>query len=71
MAVLRLRSGEFGFADTNGAKLSGDQRLECELTFRDGRLVFDRNGLSRPDWTTLPADYGKTGDRRWDAISPR
>jgi dihydroorotase len=58
VAVLRLERGAFGFVDSYGARMSGDQRLVCELTIRDGKVVYDLNGISRPEWTTLPAEYG-------------
>jgi dihydroorotase len=70
VAVLRLETGKFGFTDMNGARMDGTRRLICELTLRDGKVVYDLNGISRPDWTTLPADYGKTGDAAWDAVTP-
>jgi dihydroorotase len=66
VAVLRLEQGDFGFLDMYGARLRGRQKLSCEMTLRDGRIVYELNGLSRPDWTTLPKDYRSTGDRRWD-----
>jgi dihydroorotase len=69
VAVLRLEKGNFGYADMRGARLKGNQKLVCEMTLRDGRIVYDLNGLSRPDWTTLPKDYGAVGDPRWDAIN--
>jgi len=70
VAVLRLERGRFGFADMYGARLQADERLICELTVRDGKVVYDLNGLARPDWRTLPADYRQTGDARWDGINP-
>ncbi len=70
IAILRLEEGNFGFADMYGARLGGKQRLTCELTLRDGKVVWDLNALSRPDWQTLPKDYKNSGDRRWDAINP-
>jgi dihydroorotase len=70
VAVLRLERGRFGFADMYGARLDSTQRLMCELTVRDGKVVYDLNGLSRPDWKSLPADYRQTGDPRWDGINP-
>ena len=39
---------------------AGSTRLVCELTLRDGNVVFDLNGLTKPDWETLPPDYGST-----------
>ena len=46
------------------------ERLMCELTVRDGKVVYDLNGISRPDWRSLPKDYGPSGDARWDALNP-
>jgi dihydroorotase len=53
-----------------GARLQATQRLVCELTIRNGKVVWDLNGITRPDWNTLPKNYTQTGDPRWDAISP-
>jgi len=66
VAVLRLESGRYGFVDSFGARQRGTQRLACELTLRDGKVVYDLNGLARPDWDTLPKDYKSTGDPRWE-----
>lgn len=70
VAVLKLEKGSFGFVDMNGARMKGTQKLTCELTLRDGKVVYDLNGLTRPDWTTLPKDYPRVGDTRWDAVTP-
>ena len=53
IAVLNIRRGKFGFVDTQGGKLIGDQKLECELTVKAGRVVWDLNGISRPLWTEV------------------
>jgi dihydroorotase len=70
VAVLRLEKGRFGFLDQHGARLSGTEKLVAELTLKDGKIVYDLNGLARPEWNTLPANYGPTGDPRWDAYAP-
>jgi dihydroorotase len=70
VAVLRLEKGNFGFVDMYGARLRGTQKLTCELTLRDGKVVYDLNGITRPDWDKLPRDYRQTGDARWDAVTP-
>ena len=70
VAVLRVEKGDFGFTDMYGARLKGSQRLSCELTLRAGKVVYDLNGITRPDWTTLPAKYTQTGDPAWDAVTP-
>src|SRR4051812_47310866 len=57
VAVLRLEKGSFGFVDSFGGRARGTERLACEMTVRDGKVVYDLNGLARPDWNTLPRDY--------------
>jgi dihydroorotase len=69
IAVLKVEKGSFGYLDMHGARLRGNQRLVCEMTLRDGRVVYDLNGLGRPDWTALPKDYRSSGDPRWDATT--
>jgi dihydroorotase len=51
VAVLTLRKGTFGFLDSEGLKMMGTQKLECELTIRAGRVVWDLNGRSGRMWT--------------------
>jgi dihydroorotase len=51
ITVVALRRGKFGFVDSSGWKMSGDQKLECELTIKGGRVMWDLNGISRPLWT--------------------
>jgi dihydroorotase len=67
VAVLRLEKGSFGFTDPRGGRLAATQRLACELTVRDGKVVYDLNGITRDSWDT-PGVRG--GDPRWDGISP-
>ena len=57
VAVLRVERGDFGYTDMYGARLKGNQKLSGELTLKDGKVVYDLNGISRPDWTTLPKGY--------------
>ncbi len=71
VAVLSLQTGKFGFTDMYGANLRATRKLVCELTVRNGKVVFDLNGISRPDWDKLPKDYKQTGDPRWDGIMPQ
>jgi dihydroorotase len=54
VAVLNVRRGKFGFIDVSGGKLVGDQKLECELTVKGGRVVWDLNGIAHPLWTEIP-----------------
>ena len=70
VAVLRVERGQYGLVDMYGARMDGAERLMCELTVRDGKVVYDLNGISRPDWRTLPSTYGPVGDPRWDGLNP-
>lgn len=70
IAVLSLARGKFAFLDAHGARLAGTRKLTCELTLRAGKVVYELNGITRPDWDKLPRDYPPTGDPRWDAVSP-
>jgi dihydroorotase len=53
IAVLRLEKGKFGFLDQRGGRLDGTQRLGCELTLRDGAVVYDLNGLASEAWEKM------------------
>jgi dihydroorotase len=50
LALLRLETGEFGFIDTKGFKIQGTKKLTCELTLREGEVVWDLNGIASPLW---------------------
>jgi dihydroorotase len=71
VAVLRVEHGKFGFTDMYGARMDGNQKFNCEMTVKGGKIVYDLNGTSRPEWTTLPKDYKAVGDRRWDGLNPK
>ena len=70
VAVLRLENGRFGFTDMYGARMDGTRKLTCEMTVLKGKIVYDLNGISRPEWTTLPSDYTAVGDPAWDGLNP-
>lgn len=46
VAVLRLREGDFGFLDQDNVRITGNRRLECELTIKGGEVVYDIDGLA-------------------------
>jgi dihydroorotase len=52
IAVIELQTGRFGFLDAGLSRLQGDHRLRAVLTIREGRVVWDSEGLSRADWST-------------------
>ncbi|HEY8928359.1 MAG TPA: amidohydrolase/deacetylase family metallohydrolase [Mucilaginibacter sp.] len=48
VAVLNMRNGKFGFFDYTGYKLTANKKLECEVTIRAGKIVYDLNGSATP-----------------------
>lgn len=54
VAVLRLEHGHFGFVDMYNTRLDGTQKLTCEMTVRDGKVVYDLNGMTTDPWNAAP-----------------
>lgn len=48
VAILNVREGKFGLFDYTGYKIEADKKLECEMTIRDGKIVYDLNGIANP-----------------------
>ena len=69
VAVLRVEQGHFGFTDQIGARLDGTQKLVAELTIRDGKVVYDLNGMTGEQWDRI-APGTRPGDPRWDSFTP-
>jgi len=58
VAVWNLRRGDFGFADYAGGGVRAKERLFCEMTLKDGKIVWDWNARDSRDYRELPANYG-------------
>ena len=56
IAVLEIAEGSFGLTDNGSGNrvYPSNKRINCEMTIRDGEVVWDRNGLSRDSWTNTP-----------------
>lgn len=50
LAVFEIRQGRFAYLDSAQTKLTADRELRCVLTIRDGKVVWDTEGLSLTDW---------------------
>ena len=48
IAIFNFRTGKFGLVDGRGEKMETDKKLECEMTIRAGRIVYDLNGIADP-----------------------
>ena len=46
LTLSRLHKGDFGFIDAGKNKIEGKIKLETELTIKDGKVVYDLNGLA-------------------------
>lgn len=58
VAAWRLQEGSFAFADTAGGRLEGSRRLHCELTLKEGRVMWDWNARAAADYRTLGPQAG-------------
>ncbi len=58
VAVLNLMKGQFGYADSFGGRILGEERLFCELTLKDGEVAWDWNGRAGVDYRELGGSYG-------------
>jgi dihydroorotase len=67
VAVLRLEKGNFGFVDSLGGRLDGHEKLVCEMTVRNGMILWDLNGLSRLPWQQRTVYQV---DPKWDGLLP-
>ncbi len=50
IAIFSVREGKFGYIDVRRKRMDGTKKLECELTVRDGKVVYDLNGISSQVW---------------------
>jgi dihydroorotase len=48
IAIFGMRTGKFGFFDYTGYKVEASQKLECEMTIKGGKIVYDLNGIAKP-----------------------
>lgn len=67
IAVLRVEKGNFGFVDSLGGRMDGHEKLGCEMTVRNGLILWDLNGLSRIPWQQRTKYMV---DPQWDGLLP-
>ena len=61
VAVLKLLEGSFGYLDSFDGRYEGDRRLVCELTLKDGEVMWDWNGRSGVDFREMGDSVGIRG----------
>jgi dihydroorotase len=47
----------------NNTRLNGSRKLVAEMTIKDGKIVYDLNGLEALAWDASQGDV--SGDNRW------
>jgi dihydroorotase len=57
VAVLEVQHGQFTYRDCGYARIDGDRRLECVMTLRAGKIIYERDGLALPHWRDAPEPY--------------
>lgn len=57
IALFSIMNGKFGYKDIGGGVLKGDKRIYCELTIKDGEIVWDYNAMAGIDYRKLPRLY--------------
>ncbi|HZY62779.1 MAG TPA: amidohydrolase/deacetylase family metallohydrolase [Edaphobacter sp.] len=70
IAVLRLVRGDFGFTDMKNLRVEGHEKLIAELTVKDGKIVYDLNGIESRPWTSSPQPP-EAHQSRWTMFAPQ
>ncbi len=71
VAVFSLQYGNFGFVDMYNTKMMGNKKLVCELTLRDGKIVYDLNGTSADMWDATAHSADERQSSRWTTFTER
>ena len=66
IAVISIQKGRFGYTDMLNTRVMGTQRLVAEMTLKDGKIVYDLNGLESLAWDVSPGDVKL--DSRWTSF---
>ena len=46
VTVFTVLQGKFGFIDAEGKRMEGSSKIDTELTLREGKVVYDLNGIA-------------------------
>jgi dihydroorotase len=68
IAVLRLEQGHLGFTDMDNVRVDGTKKLTDEITIKDGKIVYDLNGMEA-DKYGAPASAHADRAYRWTSFA--
>jgi len=71
VAVFSVEKGDFGFFDMFGARAVGHEKLICELTIKDGKIVYDLNAIEFDNWDAPKHTSDPSMMRHWSTFSER
>ncbi|MGI4757935.1 MAG: amidohydrolase/deacetylase family metallohydrolase [Janthinobacterium lividum] len=71
VAVFSVETGRYGFVDMYNTKRFGTKKLVCELTVKDGKVVYDLNGISADMWDATKHSGDERQARRWTTFNER
>jgi dihydroorotase len=71
VAVFSVETGTYGFVDMYNTKMMGTKKLFCELTLRDGKIVYDLNGISADMWDATQHSADERQSARWTTFNER
>ena len=61
--MLNVEHGDFGLADGSGNLMKAHDRMNCELTIKDGKFVYDLNARSSDPWDQPPTAATKQANK--------
>jgi dihydroorotase len=70
VAVISLQHGDFGFDDAYSTRVKGTEKMFCELTIKDGKVIYDLNAISGEPWDTPPGRATREA-KRWTRLRQR
>ncbi len=70
VAVLSVQHGDFGLQDMYNTIFMGHDRLICDLTVKDGKVVYDLDGITGDPWDAPPTAASNQA-RKWSALGTR
>lgn len=53
IAVWKIEEGEFGFTDSASGYIAGNKRFICDMTFKNGEIVWNLNGRGTKPYSEL------------------
>ena len=70
VAVISVQHGDFGFDDAYSTVVRGNQKMFCELTVKDGKVVYDLNAITGEPWDAPPGRADRLA-KRWTKLRER